>query len=103
MLLVERGEFKLDEPLATQLGNPLNEYESYKESASEIVKDPLWQTVTPRMLLSHSSGLANFAFLEPDKSFIFTSSPERNSATPARVSTFFSSSSNSTHKSPLVN
>ncbi len=67
MIMVERGEFKLDDPLAVQLGNPLDECESYKDSASEIVKDPLWQTVTPRMLLAHSSGLGNFAFLEPDK------------------------------------
>ena len=42
---------------------------------SEIVKDPLWQTVTPRMLLSHSSGLANFAFLEPDKKLHFHFKP----------------------------
>jgi CubicO group peptidase (beta-lactamase class C family) len=67
MQLVEHGEFNLDQPVASQLGKPLNEYEPYKESASELVHDPLWPTVTPRMLLSHSSGLANFAFIEPDK------------------------------------
>jgi len=67
MQLVERGEFNLDQPLASQLAKPLNEYESYRDTASEIVKDPAWPTVTPRMLLSHSSGLANFAFIEPDK------------------------------------
>jgi CubicO group peptidase (beta-lactamase class C family) len=67
MTLVERGEFYLDKPLASQLEKPLNEYDAYKDSASEIVKDPLWATVTPRMLLSHSSGLQNFAFIEPDK------------------------------------
>jgi len=67
MQLVERGEVNLDQPIASQLAKPLNEYEPYRETASEIVKDPLWPTVTPRMLLSHSSGLANFAFIEPDK------------------------------------
>lgn len=67
MQLVERGEFDLDRPIASQLTKPLNEYEPYRETASEIVKDPAWPTVTPRMLLSHTSGLANFAFLEPDK------------------------------------
>ncbi len=67
MQLVERGEFNLDQPIASQLAKPLNEYDPYRESASEIVKDPAWPTVTPRMLLSHSSGLANFAFIEPDK------------------------------------
>src|SRR3981189_3661850 len=67
MQLVERGEFSLDEPVVKQLPLPLNEYGPYKETASEIVKDPAWQTVTPRMLLAHTSSLANFAFMEPDK------------------------------------
>jgi len=67
MRLVERGEFNLDEPVAKQLAKPLNEYEPYRETASELVGDPQWQLVTPRMLLSHTSGLANFAFIEPDK------------------------------------
>ena len=64
---MERGEFDLDKPVASQLAKPLNEYEPYRETASELVRDPQWQTVTPRMLLSHTSGLANFAFIEPDK------------------------------------
>jgi CubicO group peptidase (beta-lactamase class C family) len=67
MHLVEAGEFNLDEPVARQLPQPLNEYEPYRESASEIVRDPAWPAVTPRMLLAHASGLANFAFIEPDK------------------------------------
>lgn len=67
MELVERGEFSLDEPIARQLKKPLNEYEAYRDIASELVSDPLWPTVTARMLLSHSSGLSNFAFIEPDK------------------------------------
>jgi CubicO group peptidase (beta-lactamase class C family) len=67
MQLVERGEFNLDQPVASQLAKPLNAYEPYRDTAAEIVKDPAWPTVTPRMLLSHSSGLANFAFIEPDK------------------------------------
>jgi CubicO group peptidase (beta-lactamase class C family) len=67
MQLVERKEFDLDQPVASQLEKPLNEYEAYKDSASDIVHDPAWPTVTPRMLLSHSSGLLNFAFIEPDK------------------------------------
>ncbi len=67
MTLVERGEFNLDQPVANQLEKPLNEFEPYKETASDLVHDPAWPSVTPRMLLSHSSGLANFAFIEPDK------------------------------------
>ena len=67
MQLVHHGQFNLDEPVAGQLAKPLNEYEPYRETASELVRDPQWQLVTPRMLLSHTSGLANFAFIEPDK------------------------------------
>ena len=75
MQLVERGEFDLDEPVAKQLPKPLNEYEAYRESASELVKDPAWPPVTPRMLLAHSSGLLNFAFIEPDKKMRLHSRP----------------------------
>ena len=67
MQLVERGEFSLDVPVARQLPRPLDTYDVYREAASELVMDPAWPAVTPRMLLAHTSGLANFAFLEPDK------------------------------------
>jgi CubicO group peptidase (beta-lactamase class C family) len=67
MQLVERGEFSLDTPVAQQLPQPLDHYEPYRESASELVRDPRWLTVTPRMLLAHTSGLLNFASIEPDK------------------------------------
>ncbi len=67
MQLVERGEFDLDIPVAAQLPKPLNSYDAYRETASDLVNDPAWAAVTPRMLLAHTAGLANFAFLEPDK------------------------------------
>lgn len=67
MQLAERGEFDLDMPVAKQLAQPLDTYDGYRESASALVHDPAWPTVTPRMLLAHASGLANFAFIEPDK------------------------------------
>jgi CubicO group peptidase (beta-lactamase class C family) len=65
--LVRQGKFDLDKPIAQQLPRPLDTYEPYRESASLLVKDPQWLLVTPRMLLSHSSGLLNFATIEPDK------------------------------------
>jgi CubicO group peptidase (beta-lactamase class C family) len=67
MQLVERGDFQLDVPVAKQLPQPLDRYEAYKETATELVRDPEWPGITPRMLLSHSSGLQNFAWIEPDK------------------------------------
>jgi CubicO group peptidase (beta-lactamase class C family) len=67
MQLVERGELDLDQPVARMLAKPLDQYEPYAEKALLLVKDPQWARVTPRMLLAHTSGLLNFAFLEPDK------------------------------------
>jgi CubicO group peptidase (beta-lactamase class C family) len=67
MKLVEMGEFNVDLPVAQQLPQPLDTYDAYRDSASGLVHDPAWPSVTPRMLLAHASGLANFAFLEPDK------------------------------------
>ena len=67
MQLVERGEFQLNVPVVKQLPKPLHTYEPYLITATELAKDPNWPIVTPRMLLTHSSGLHNFAFLEPDK------------------------------------
>lgn len=68
MELVQQGKFDLDKPIAQQLPKPLNEYEAYRETGTELVKDPRWAKVTPRMCLSHSSGLLNLAWMqEPDK------------------------------------
>src|SRR5215470_9942143 len=67
MQLVERGEFQLDVPVSKQLPQPLDRYQVYKESGAAIVSEPDWPLVTPRILLSHTSGLLNFAYLEPDK------------------------------------
>lgn len=67
MQLVERGELSLDTPIVKQLQQSLETYEPYRNSASELVQDPMWPTITPRMLLAHTSGLWNFAAIEPDK------------------------------------
>jgi CubicO group peptidase (beta-lactamase class C family) len=67
MQLVERGEFALDTPLAAQLPKPIDAYDEYRESASVLANDPGWPTVTPRMLLAHTSGLGNLAMFAPDK------------------------------------
>jgi CubicO group peptidase (beta-lactamase class C family) len=66
MHLVERGRFDLDTPVARQLPQPLDAYAPYRDKAARLVRDSAWLRVTPRMLLSHTSGLANFAWLEPD-------------------------------------
>lgn len=75
MQLVERGQLSLDIPLATQLSQPLTSYPAYKDSATAIVNDPNWQKITPRMLLSHTSSLHNFPFLEPDQKLHLHATP----------------------------
>ncbi|HTH53506.1 MAG TPA: serine hydrolase domain-containing protein [Edaphobacter sp.] len=67
MQLVEQNQLSLDEPIARLLPQPLDHYDPYRNTAADLVHDPRWLAVTPRMLLSHTSGLANFVFLEPDK------------------------------------
>ncbi len=75
MKLVEQEDFNLDAPIAESLPQSLDSYAPYRDSAVDLVKDPAWLKVTPRMLLSHTSGLANFAFLEPDKKMHLHSQP----------------------------
>lgn len=67
MTQVEKKKLDLNEPVAKILGRPLDEIEHYRATGSEVVKDPRWQMVTPRMMLSHTAGFANFSEMEPDK------------------------------------
>ncbi len=67
MEMVQEKKLNLDMPITELLEKPLNDYPEYSSTASEIVRDPRFAHITPRMLLSHTSGLANFASLEPDK------------------------------------
>ena len=66
MQLVEQGRFDLDLPIVRQLPQPLDSYAPYRDKAALIVRDTLWSRITPRMLLSHTGGLVNFATMEPD-------------------------------------
>ena len=77
MQLVERREFSLDVPVAQQLPQSLERYEAYRETASELVREPAWPQVTPRMLLAHTSSLANAPSLEPDKKLHLHGTPGR--------------------------
>lgn len=71
MQLVDAGKIALDTPLADDLDKPLpsygpdfpNKYGPY----GDLAGDGRWRKITPRMVLTHSTGFANFAFLEPDQ------------------------------------
>ena len=59
--LVDEGKLDLDRPLASYLQKPLPEYPTYVALAD----DTRWQAITARHALTHSTGFANFFFLEP--------------------------------------
>jgi CubicO group peptidase (beta-lactamase class C family) len=71
MQLVDEGAIHLDRSIATYLPKPLPEYPFYEA----LKGDDRWRKLTPRILLSHTSGLANFAFLEPDRKMRFHFDP----------------------------
>ncbi|MEO6280525.1 serine hydrolase domain-containing protein [Roseateles sp.] len=69
MQLVDEGRLDLDRPLAAYLDRPLPDYPADPKSGPwrDLSGDERWRQLTARMLLTHSSGFANFAFLEPDR------------------------------------
>lgn len=68
MQLAEEGRIDLDTSIAKYLPKPLPEYETEAKYGpwKDLAGDPRWEKITPRILLTHSAGFANFAFLEPD-------------------------------------
>jgi CubicO group peptidase (beta-lactamase class C family) len=62
MQLVDDGTIALDTPIARYLPKPLPQYEKY----ADLSADPRWRRITPRMLLSHTSGLPNWRFVNAD-------------------------------------
>jgi CubicO group peptidase (beta-lactamase class C family) len=68
MQLVDEGTLDLDRPVGEYFAKPLTDYPAVDGYGPwpDLAGDPRWKTITARMLLTHSSGFANFAFLEPD-------------------------------------
>ncbi len=58
MTLVDDGRLDLDRPIAHDLPKPLPAYEKY----ADLAGDERWREITPRMLLSHTAGFANFRY-----------------------------------------
>lgn len=69
--LVDEGRLNLDASITNLLPRPLPEYEDYADLAS----DDRWRALTPRILLTHTSGFANFRSLEPDRRLRFHHDP----------------------------
>ncbi len=78
MQLVDEGKVDLDRPIADMLTQPLPDYADAEERYADyrpLKGDERWRKLTPRILLSHGSGFANFGFLEPDRKLKFHFAP----------------------------
>jgi CubicO group peptidase (beta-lactamase class C family) len=63
MELVDKGVLDLDKPVYEYLPKPLPEYPKY----ADLANDPRYKKITARMLLSHTSGFANWRAFEDDR------------------------------------
>ncbi len=78
MQLVEEGQLDLDRSIAAYLPKPLPDYADAEDRYAawqDLAGDQRWRKLTPRILLTHSSGFANFGFLEPDGKLKFHFEP----------------------------
>ncbi|MGY4397027.1 CubicO group peptidase (beta-lactamase class C family) [Sphingomonas sp. UYAg733] len=80
MQLVEEGRIDLDRSIADYLPKPLPDYagptiENRYARWSDLAGDERWRKLTPRILLNHGSGFANFGFMEPDGKLRFHFDP----------------------------
>lgn len=75
--LADEGRIDLDQSIATLLPKPLPEYGNLDAYGNwgDLAGDDRWRVLTPRMLLNHASGFANFSFLEPDGKLRFHFAP----------------------------
>jgi CubicO group peptidase (beta-lactamase class C family) len=69
MQLVEEGKVDLDRPVADMLAKPLPAYGNLDAYGNwgDLAGDERWRQLTPRILLTHSSGFRNFSWDEPDR------------------------------------
>jgi len=71
MQLVDEGRIDLDKPIAAYLPKPLPDYDNYED----LDGDPRWQRLTMRMLMNHTSGFANFRWIDEGRKLRFHRAP----------------------------
>lgn len=69
MKLVEQGVLDLDKPLQDYVEKPLwaNQGTVWHEDLSALRDEPRYRKITARMCLSHTTGLPNWRWFEPDQ------------------------------------
>lgn len=69
MQLMEEGKLDLDRPIGDYLPRPLPDYGNLDAYGhwGDLAHDERWRRITPRILLTHSAGFANFWWDEPDQ------------------------------------
>jgi len=69
MQLVDEGKVDLDRPIAAMLPKPIPDYGNIGAYGNwgDLAGDDRWKAITPRMAMTHSTGFANFSYLEPDR------------------------------------
>lgn len=75
--LAQEGRIDLDAPIETMLPKPLPEYGNVDGYGNwgDLAGDERWRKLTPRIILTHGTGFANYAFLEPDQKLKFHFDP----------------------------
>jgi len=73
--LVDEGRLDFDASVETLLPQPLPDYAADPYDFSDLAGDERWRKLTPRILLTHSSGFANFRWVEPDRKLRFHFDP----------------------------
>ena len=73
--LVDEGRLDLDTPVTDLLPRPLPEYAEGDDDFSDLADDDRWRLLTPRILLTHTTGMANFRWLEDDQRLRFHFEP----------------------------
>ena len=71
MQLVDEGKVNLDRSIADYLPKPLPDYPKYADLAGDL----RWRRLTFRILLDHTTGFANFRWVEPDGKLRFHRDP----------------------------
>ena len=73
--LVDENRLDLDASIATLLPQPLPAYATRADDYTDLAGDERWRRLTPRILLTHASGFANFRWIEPDRKLRFHADP----------------------------